>query len=93
MHSYLACVGMSLIAMIPSSIVVYLRGQFPKDGPSLIMAILLSLFGSLFGFWLPALLYRATGKRWALVSGAACVAFIIAFFWYPEMLHAIKSAG
>jgi hypothetical protein len=81
------------MAMIPSSIVVYLRGQYPQDGMSIAMAILLSIFLSLFGFWLPALLYRATGKKWAMLSGAACVAFIIAFIYYPEMLNAIQSAG
>jgi hypothetical protein len=93
MNSYLVCVGFSLIAMIPSSIVVHRRGQYPGHDGAIFMAILLSLFGSLFGFWLPAMLYMATTKKWALLSGAACVAFIIAFFWYPEMLHAIQSAG
>lgn len=93
MDSYLICVNFSLIAMVPSSILVYLRGQYSQDGGAIFMAILLSVFLPLFGFWLPALLYRATGKKWALLSGAACVAFIIAFFWYPLMLDAIHSAG
>ncbi|MFT3881326.1 MAG: hypothetical protein QM703_16885 [Gemmatales bacterium] len=99
LHSFVICIGLSLLATILSSIVAYLRGQFPLHDASFgswafTMSLYVSFVGSLFGFWLPALLYHATaGKKWALISGAACVAFINAFFWFPEMLNAYHSLG
>jgi hypothetical protein len=98
-HSFLVCMGFSLLAMIPSSMVAYFRDQFLIHDASFVswafyISLYVSFIGSLFGFWLPALLYRATsGKKWALRFGAACVAFINAFFWFPEMLNAYHSLG
>jgi len=99
MHSFVVCIGFSLLAMILSAMVAYFRGQFLIHDASFVswafsMSLYVSFVGSLFGSWLPALLYRATsGKKWALISGAACVAFINAFFWFPEMLNAYHSLG
>lgn len=95
-QSFLVCVGFCMVVNVLMAIILLIKdGDAPGLFPMMLgMGLVGSLFGSLFGCWLPVLLYSVTEKhKGAYYAGVATVAIIVGVISIPMAMDAYHSIG